>query len=87
MDYQAIITAIITGIVGIGGISIWLGKVMPKLSAWIALAKDAVETINDISQALIPDSTGKVELTSDEIAKINADAISFKTQLGILLGK
>lgn len=87
MDYQAIVMAIVTGILGIGAVSLWLSKTMPKISGWIALAKDAVETINDISQALTPDSTGKVELTADEISKINGDAVAFKTQLAVLLGK
>lgn len=85
MDYTALVAAIVTGLVSIGGIAMWLGKVMPKISGWIALAKDGVETINDISIALTPDADGKIELTKEEIAKINADAINFKTQLAVLL--
>lgn len=87
MDYTAITTAIISGVLSIGAVTAFLVKVMPKISGWIALAKDAVETLNDISIALNPDSTGKVELTTEEIAKINADALAFKIQLFALLGK
>lgn len=87
MDWTAVATSIIAGVVSIGGVGIFLAKYMPKISAWTALAKDGVETIDDISEALKPDSTGKVELTPDEIKKINEDAIKFKTQLAILLGK
>lgn len=86
MDYTAIAMAIIGGLLGIVGVAVWLNKYMPTINKWVALAKDGVETINDISQALQPDSTGKVELTEDEITKINADAIAFKQQLAVLLG-
>lgn len=87
MDYQAIIAAIVTGILGIGAVSVWIIKVMPKISGWITLAKDAVETINDVSLALNPDVNGKIELTTEEINKIKADALLFKAQLNLLLGK
>lgn len=86
MDYTAIATAIIGGLLGLGGVSMFLGKYMPLISKWTSLAKDAIETINDITEALEPDATGKVELTPEEIAKINADAIEFKKQLDVLLG-
>lgn len=86
MDYTAIATAIIGGLLGLSGVALFLGKWMPVLGKWIALAKDGVETINDISTALQPDAAGKVELTPEEIAKINADAVAFKQQLAVLLG-
>lgn len=87
MDYQAIAVAIVSGVLGIGGVSVFLGKFIPKIVGWVALAKDAVETINDISQALNPDTNGKIELTSDEIKKINDDAVAFKSKLSALLAK
>lgn len=85
MDYTAIGTAIVSGLLSIGAVSLWLSKSMPKISGWTVLAKDAVETITDISLALSPDPvTGKVELTAEEIAKINADVVAFRAQLTYL---
>lgn len=87
MDLTAIVVGIIAAVTSIGGVAIWLKNTMPTISKWTALAKDAVETINDVSVALSPDPiTGKVELTAEEITKINADAISLKQQLAVLLG-
>lgn len=88
MDYQTIVTAVVTAVLSISAVSVFLGKFIPKISGWVALAKDGVETINDISQALNPDPlTGKIELTPEEIAKINSDASSFKSKLAALLAK
>lgn len=87
MDITAVIAAVVTGILGIGGIAVFFGKYMPVFAKWVALAKDAVETLNDISVALSPDDKGKVELTADEITKINTDVAAFKTQLAVLIGK
>lgn len=88
MDYTAIGTAIVSGVISIAAVSMWLSKVMPKVSGWTVLAKDAVETITDISLALTPDPiTGKVEITKEEIAKINADVVAFRAQLAVLIGK
>lgn len=86
MDYMAIATAIIGGLLGLSGVALFLGKWMPILSKWVALAKDGVETLNDISVALQPDAAGKVELSPEEITRINADAVEFKKQLAVLLG-
>lgn len=87
MDINSIIAAVVGIALGLGGVAAFLAKWMPKVSGWIALAKDGVETINDISVALQPDINGKVELTAEEIAKINVDAIAFKAKLNSLLGK
>lgn len=87
MDLTAIAVGIVTAVTSIAGVALFLKTNMPKITPWVALAKDGVETVNDISQALTPDANGKVELTPEEIAKINADAIAFRTQLSILLGK
>lgn len=87
MDWTAIITAIISGLLSITAISVFLAKFMPKISGWAVLAKDAVETLADVSEALKPDVDGKVELTAVEVAKINADVNTFKVQLALLTGK
>lgn len=87
MDYTAIGASIITGLASIGAVAVFLKNFMPKFTKWVALAKDAVETISDISNALLPDSNGKVELTQEEITKITMDAAKFKADLAVLLAK
>lgn len=87
VDWTAIIAATITGLLSIGAISIFLKNNMPEIAKWVALAKDAIETLSDISQALAPDVNGKVDLTPEEIAKINLDVAQFKVDLAKALGK
>ncbi len=84
MDWTAIVASLVSGVVAIGAVSLFLTKYMPKITKYAMLAKDAVETVNDIALALSPDADGKVELTSDEIAKIKIDAIQFQKDLAIL---
>lgn len=82
MDYTAIATAVVSGVLGIGAVAVWLGKVVPKVAKYAGIAKDAVETLSDLADALKPDpATGKVELTPEEIAKLNADIAAFKLAL------
>lgn len=81
IDWTAIILSIFSALLGIGSVGLFLRKYMPMVTKYSMLAKDAIETIADISAALMPDSTGKVELTPEEIAKIQADAIRFQAAL------
>lgn len=81
MDYTAIITAVVSGVVSIGAVATWLGKVMPFITKYATIAKDAVETLADVADALKPDVNGKVELTPEEIAKLTADVANFKLAL------
>ncbi len=88
MDYTAIGAALITGLLSIASIALFLKNNMPGVIKWVVLAKDAVETLNDISVALNPDpTTGIVELTTEEVTKIKSDAAKFKTDLALALGK
>lgn len=88
IDYTAIIGMIIMGVLSIGAVAAFLKSNMPKVEPWVALSKDAVETLADLAKALEPDpTTGKVELTPTEIAQLNADAAAFKVQLNTALGK
>ncbi len=87
MDYTAIGSAIISGIISIGAITLFLKNNMPGITKWVALAKDAVETLDDISEALSPDKDGKVELTPEEIEKIKKDVVNFKVALAAALAK
>lgn len=87
IDYTAIFSAIVAGIISIGAVTLFLKNNMPVISKWIALAKDAVETLDDISKALEPDATGKVELTTAEIEEIKADVVQFKMALAAAMAK
>lgn len=88
MDYTAIVMGVVSFVLGIVGISAFMSKNMPKVEPWVALSKDAVETLDDLAKALQPDpTTGKVELTPEEIARLTADAEGFKVQFALCLGK
>lgn len=88
IDYTAIGTALVTALVSIAGISMFLKNNMPKVEPWVALSKDAIETLEDVAKALTPDpTTGKVELTPEEIAQLTADVNNFKVQLALCLNR
>lgn len=76
MDYTAIMTAIISGVLGIGAVAAFMSKYMPAVSKWAMVAKDAVETLSDVAEALKDGA-----LSADEIAKLKADITTFKAQL------
>lgn len=82
MDWTAIVISIITGVLSIGAVLAWNVKNMPSISKWVTIAKDAVETLSDLSTSL-----SKGALTSDEIAKLQSDVVQFKADLNIALGK
>ena len=75
-DLTTIITAVVSGVLGIGAVSVFLGKYMPTVSKYAMIAKDAVETLSDAADAL---KDGK--LTADEITKLQADIAKFKADL------
>lgn len=76
VDITAIAAAIVSGIIGIGAVSVFLKKYMPAVAKWAMVAKDAVETLADLADAL-KDGT----LTADEIAKLKADVADFQLKL------
>lgn len=76
MDYTAIATAVISGVLGIGAVAAFMSKYMPAVSKWAMLAKDATETLSDIADALKDGA-----LTSDEIAKLKEDVLKFQLAL------
>lgn len=76
MDYTAIVVAIVTGITSIGAVAAFMAKYMPSVSKWTMVAKDAVETLADVADALKDGS-----LSADEIIRLKADIANFKTQL------
>ena len=81
MDYTAIAGMIITGLASISAVSISIGKVLPVITKYVKIAKDAVETLSDVADALKPDADGKINITPDEIAKITADVNAFRIAL------
>lgn len=76
MDYTAIASAIISGVLGIGAVAAFMAKYMPAVSKYAMIAKDAVETLSDITDALKDGA-----LTADEIAKVKVDVAQFKADL------
>jgi hypothetical protein len=76
MDYTAIVTAIISGVLGIGAVAAFMAKYMPAVAKWAMVAKDATETLSDLADALKDGA-----LTADEIAKLKADVIAFQAAI------
>jgi hypothetical protein len=76
MDWTAIVSVIVTGIIGIGAVSVFLKKYMPAVAKWAMIAKDATETLADLADALKDGA-----LTSAEIEKLKADIVHFQSLL------
>lgn len=76
MDWTALATSIVSGILGIGAVAAFMAKYMPAVTKWATVAKDAVETLSDVADAL---KDGK--LSDDEIAKLKADVAAFQAAL------
>ncbi len=76
MDLTAIITAVVTGLCSIGAITVFLKKYMPAVAKWAMIAKDAVETLSDLADAL-KDGV----LSVDEMKKLQDDVTHFKQLL------
>ena len=76
MDLTAIVAAIVSGILGIGAVAVFMQKYMPAVAKWAMVAKDAIETLSDLADAL-KDGT----LTAEEIAKLKADVAAFQAAL------
>lgn len=76
IDYTAIGASIATGILSIGAVSVFVTRYMPKVTKYAMIAKDAVETLADVSEALKDGA-----LTPDEIKKVEDDVAKFKADL------
>ena len=76
MDYTAIGAAIVSGVLGIGAVATFMAKYMPKVIKYATIAKDAVETLSDVADAL-KDGV----LSADEITKLKADVAAFQASL------
>lgn len=82
MDWTAIGVSVLSGILAIGAVATFMAKYMPTVTKWATLAKDAVETLSDLSSAL-----AKGPLTPDVITKLEADVAQFKLDLAVALAK
>lgn len=82
MDWTTIGVSMVGAILSIGVVATFMAKYMPTVSKWSILAKDAVETLADLSSDL-----AKGPLTADEITKLEADVAQFKTDLAVALAK
>lgn len=76
MDFTAIGASIVTGILSISAVGLAVSKFATKSSKYIMIAKDAVETLSDIADAL---KDG--QLSADEITKLKTDVASFQASL------
>lgn len=76
MDYTTIAVSIVSGVLSIGAVAAFMAKYMPAITKWAMVAKDAVETLADVSAAL-----AKGPITADELAKLQADVTKFKIDL------
>lgn len=82
MDWTTLGVSIASGILGITAVAAFMSKYMPTVTKWSTLAKDAVETLTDLSAAL-----AKGPLTAAEITQLEADVQQFKTDLAVALAK
>jgi hypothetical protein len=82
MDWTTLAVSIVSGILGIGAVATFMAKYMPAVSKWVTIAKDAVETLSDVSASL-----AKGPLTSAEITQLQADVTQFRADLATALGK
>lgn len=76
MDWTAIAAAIVSGIMGIGAVAAFLTKYMPLVIKWAVIAKDAVETLTDVADALKDGA-----LSAEEVAKLKEDVAHFQSLL------
>jgi hypothetical protein len=76
MDYTTIAAAIVSGVLGIGAVATFMTKYMPIVTKWAMIAKDAVETLSDVADALKDGA-----LSADEITKLKADVAKFMADL------
>lgn len=82
MDWTTVAISVVGAAMSIGIIATFMAKYMPTVSKWSTLAKDAIETLADLSGDL-----AKGPLTADEIVKLQADVAQFKTDLAMALNK
>ena len=82
MNWTAIATSLISGVLGISAVAAFMAKYMPTVTKWVTIAKDAVETLTDVSASL---AAGP--LTAAEITKLQADVAQFQADLKTALGK
>lgn len=81
MDYITIIVAIVSGILGIGAVSLFITSHIKSFAKYVMIAKDATETLSDVANSLKPDADGKVSITQEEVAEIQLDVEKFKADL------
>lgn len=82
MNWETIAVSIAGAILSIGAVSAFCIKYMGNATKWIVLAKDAVETLSDLSGDL-----AKGTLTADQITKLQSDITQFKQDLAVALAK
>lgn len=72
MDMTQIIAVIGSFIFGIGTIALFAKKIVPICLKYIHVVADATVTLEAIAVAVQPDATtGKIELTADEVKDIS----------------
>lgn len=82
MDWTTLAISVVSAVLGITAVATFMTKYMPGVTKWATLAKDAVETLSDVSSAL-----AKGPLTAAEITQLQADVAQFKTDLTLALAK
>lgn len=82
MNWESIVVTVGGALLSIGAVSAFCIKYMGNATKWIVIAKDAVETLTDISSDL-----SKGALTADQITKIEADVAQFRQDLAVALAK
>lgn len=82
MNWETIAISITGAVLSIGVIASFMAKYMPAVTKWSTLAKDAVETLSDVSSSL-----AKGPLTPEEITQLENDVAQFKTDLAVALAK
>jgi hypothetical protein len=76
MDLSQIIAPVVTSVVGIGAVSAFLTKYIPKIIKYAMIAKDAISILDDALEALEDGA-----LTPNEIDKIKLDVAKLKDDL------
>lgn len=78
MDWTTLVASIITGILSIGAVAVFMAKYMPAVTKWATIAKDAVETLSDVADAL-----KDANLSADELAKLKQDIANFQATIKV----
>lgn len=76
MDWTAIGTGVVSGVLGIGAVSLFLSKTLPKILKYVNVANDALKLAKDAITALEDKS-----VTPEEIVLLKADYEQIKADL------